>query len=89
MVDFVNKTFELSDMDDKFWDKVIFINIWPSSGMGGPGSLWIVTADKKEFFISFQKFPYSEGSLGEFTPILKYKEKDFCYEHPYEAEKKG
>lgn len=89
MVDFVNKTFELSDLDDKFWDRVIFINVWPSSGMGGPGSLWIITEDKKEYVISFQKFPYPEQNLGEFTPILKYKEKDFCYEHPYEAEKKG
>ena len=89
MVDFNNKTFELSDMDDKFWDKVIFINIWPSSGMGGPGSLWIITEEKKEYVISFQKFPYSEGRLGDFTPILKYKEKDFSYEHPYEVEGKG
>lgn len=89
MVDLKNKTFELSDMDDKFWDKVIFINIWPSSGMGGPGGMCIITEDKKEYVISFQKFPYSEGQLGDFTPILKYKEKDFSYEHPYEVEDKG
>lgn len=89
MVDVVNKTFELSDMDDKFWNRVIFINIWKSSGLGGPGCLWIITDDKKEYVISFQTFPHLERHLGELTPILKYKEKDFSYEHPYESEGNG
>lgn len=39
MVDFVNQTFELSDMDDKCWDRVISMM-----------HLWVFTMIKKEAF---------------------------------------
>ena len=66
-----NKTFKLEELNAEFWAKVILINIWPSSGLGGPGSMWIVTSDKKQYYISFETFPYAEGNLGAFTSILK------------------
>ena len=46
-----NKTFKLEDLNAEFWSKVILINIWPSSGVGGSGSLWIVTSDEKQYYI--------------------------------------
>lgn len=89
MIDFVKKTFELSDLDANFWERVIFINIWPTTGMGGPGNIWIITEDKKEYFISFERFPYSETCLGEFTPLLRRKKNDSGNGYLYEAEENG
>ncbi len=84
-----NKTFKLEDLNAEFWSKVILINIWPSSGVGGSGSLWIVTSDEKQYYISFETFPYAEGNLGEFTSILKKKKSIVDYAHPYEVEGNG
>lgn len=50
MVDMEKKTFELSDLDEDFWKKVIFINICWSSGMGGAGYLWFITEEKREYY---------------------------------------
>ena len=84
-----NKTFKLEELNAEFWSKVILINIWPSSGVGGSGSLWIVTSDEKQYYISFETFPYAEGNLGEFTSILKKKKSIVDYAHPYEVEGNG
>ena len=69
-----NNTFKLEEMDSEFWKKVILINIWPSSGHGGPGCIWIITTDKKQYFISYETFPFEKMSLSEFCPFLKKKE---------------
>lgn len=84
-----NKTFKLEELNAEFWSKVILINIWHSSGLGGEGSLWIVTSDKKQYFIDFETFPYTEHNLENFTPILKKKTDIVDYAHPYEAEGNG
>ena len=85
----VGKTFRIEELDDVFWDKVILINIWPSSGVGGYGCMWLVTTDKKEYFIDFETFPSSQKDLENFTPILKHKEKVVDYAHPYAVEGNG
>lgn len=36
---FEEKNFSLKDMDEKFWEKVILIEKWNSSGLGGWGCL--------------------------------------------------
>lgn len=83
------KTFRLEELDSAFWSKVILINIWPSSGLGGFGCMWLVTSDKKEFIIDFETFPSSQKDLENFTPILKHKEEIIDYAHPYAVEGNG
>lgn len=63
------RTFKLEELNQEFWNKVIFFEINPSSGMGGPGCLWLITSDVKLYCIGFEGFPY-EGKLGEFHPLL-------------------
>ena len=84
-----NKTFRLEDLDDSFWSHVVLIDIWPSTGLGGPGSLWIITNEAKIYFISFETLPFSEDELERLTPILKLKETIEDYSHPYEIEGNG
>lgn len=84
-----NNTFKLEEMDSEFWKKVILINIWPSSGHGGPGCIWIVTSDKKQYFISYETFPFEKMSLSEFCPFLKKKENIVDYAHPFAVENNG
>lgn len=62
-------TFKLNELNQEFWNKVIFIEIQPSSGMGGPGCLWLITSDVKLYYIGFDGFPY-EGKLGEFHSMF-------------------
>lgn len=83
------KTFTLNDLDEAFWESVIFIKIRHSSGLGGPGRIWIATCEKKVYFIGFEGFPYNERRLEEFSPILKRKEKIEDYNHPYAMEEDG
>ena len=84
-----NRTFKLEELDEKFWEKVILITKWNSSSMGGPGCLWLVTLDKKLYYIGFEGFPYAERNLGAFTPLLKRKEIVEDYKHPYEVDGNG
>lgn len=86
---FGEKTFSLEDLDEKFWEKVILIQKRNSSGLGGPGCLWLVTLDKKVFWFGFEGFPYNEHKLEEFSPIFMRKEKIEDYKHPYAMEGKG
>lgn len=59
------KTFDLDDLDDEFWKKVVFFEIQHSSGLGGPGALWMVTEDKKKYCLGFQGLPFSEYDLAD------------------------
>lgn len=83
------RLFDLSELNEVFWEKVILITIWHSSSMGGPGSIWIVTEDIKSYFIGMNALPFSEYQLHELTPILKRKENIEDYAHPFEAEENG
>lgn len=86
---FGEKTFSLKELDEKFWEKVILIEKWNSSGLGGWGCLWLVTSDKKVFWIGFEGFPYNERRLEEFSPIFMPKQDIEDYEHPYAIEGNG
>ena len=83
------KTFTLSDLDENFWEKVLTVSLEHSSGPGGWGCLWIVTSEKREYFIGFEGFPYNEYHLEEFSPLFRRKDKVTDYKHPYEAEDNG
>lgn len=88
-MDMERKTFTLRDLDENFWEKVLTVSLEHSSGPGGWGCLWIVTSEKREYFIGFEGFPYNEYHLEEFSPLFKRKDKVTDYKHPYEAEDKG
>ena len=60
-----DKTFDLKDLTDDFWKKVVFFEITHSSGLGGLGALWLVTEDKKKYYLGFEDLPFSEYDLAE------------------------
>ena len=65
-------TFKLSDLNQNFWEKVLFIQIIHSSGLGGPGAIWIITSEMKLFFIGLSELPYNEWTdLGKLCPLLE------------------
>lgn len=64
-------TFKLEELDDKFWGKVIYIEVEHSTGLGGSGGIWLITEEKKLFFIGFETFPYSEYELEKFHSVFK------------------
>lgn len=65
-------TFKLSDLDQNFCEKVLFIQITHSSGLGGPGAIWIITSEMKLFFIGLSELPYNEWTdLGKLSPLLE------------------
>ena len=66
-----DNTFTLEDLDTNFWESLIFFKIQHSSGIGGPGCLWLITSDVKLYFIGFEGFPYSERRLEEFHPLFE------------------
>ena len=41
-------TFDLKDMDEAFWKKIIFAQKVKPSGLGGPGHVWLVSEDGKK-----------------------------------------
>ena len=88
-MDMERKTFTLSDLDEAFWEKALTVSLEHSSGPGGWGCLWIVTSEKREYFIGFEGFPYNEYHLEEFSPLFRGKGKVTDYKHPYEVEDKG
>lgn len=67
----MNNTFKLSDLNQNFWDKVIFIQVCHSSGMGGPGVIWIITNEHKLYVIGITELPFNEWTdLEKLTPLL-------------------
>ena len=49
----IKQTFILDALNEDFYNKVIFIYLSHSSGLGGPGCLIMITSDNKEYFIGF------------------------------------
>lgn len=80
------KTFKLEELDENFWNNVILVNIENSTGMGGWGCLWIITAEPKLYFIGFEGFPYNERKLEEFNPLFCKSSKA---EYQYAVEENG
>ena len=74
----VDQTFTLEELDDVFWDKVIYVEKWHSSGMGGPGCLWIFTTDKLLYQICLDDrcFPFNEYYLEAFCDFFAVERYD-------------
>ena len=84
------KTFDLDDLDDEFWKKVVFFEIWHSSGLGGPGGLWMVTEDKKKYYLGFEDLPFNEYKLAEnLHPMFSLSNKLERGRHRYAIEDDG
>ena len=67
----MSNTFKLSDLNQSFWDKVIFIQVCHPSGMGGPGVIWIITNEHKLYVIGITELPFNEWTdLEKLTPLL-------------------
>lgn len=67
----MSNTFKLSDLNQNFWDKVIFIQVCHSSGLGGPGVIWIITNEHKLYVIGITELPFNEWTdLEKLTPLL-------------------
>ena len=60
-----DKTFDLLDLNEDVWNKVVAFFITHSSGLGGPGALWLITEDKKEYCLVFEGLPFSEYELDD------------------------
>ena len=88
---FFRDTFLLDLTKDKeFWDKVLYVEKWRSSGLGGPGALWIVTSEKLLYQIGFETFPYDENHLEEFNDFFAEEYYDKVNDkHTYKIESKG
>ena len=68
--DFV-KTFDLEDLTESFWEKVVFWHVEYSSSWTGPGFLIMVTNDRKRYLIGFEDLPFGELCLGDkLNPIF-------------------
>lgn len=68
----LNRTISLSEiLDDKFWEKVLFVEKWRSSGLGGAGALWIISSDKLLYQIGFETLPYDEHKLEQFNKFFE------------------
>lgn len=43
----MKNTFSLSiTKNERFWEKVLYVEKWGASGLGGWGALWIITDEK-------------------------------------------
>ena len=87
----IKNTFSLSLTTTKeFWDKVLYVEKWRSSGLGGSGALWIMTSEKLLYQIGFETFPYNENCLEAFSDFFAEDEFDrINYKRVYKIEKKG
>lgn len=84
------KTFDMKDLDEKFWKKVVFGQLFHSSGMGGPGCIWLVTSDKKKYYLGFEGgVPFSEYHLDEAVPIFARTNQLEDGHYRYKAEDHG
>ena len=69
----MGNTFELKDLDQAFWDKVIFIKVVHSTGLGGPGVIWIITDEKKLYCLGITDLPFSEYELDKLNVLFDYQ----------------
>lgn len=68
----MSNTFELKDLEQTFWNKVIFIQIIHSTGMGGPGVIWLITNEKRLYCLGITDLPFGEYELEKLNTL-------FCY----------
>lgn len=85
-----DQTFALEELDANFWDKVLYVEKWHSSGMGGPGCLWMITSDQLLYQIGFETFPYDENHLERFHSFFEVERYDRAqWRNIYKIESKG
>ena len=85
-----NKTFDLEDLTEECWEKVIFFQIYHSSGLGGPGVLCLVTKDKKKYYLGFEDLPFNEYFLDKnLHPMFKKSSEWVGKRCPYLIESNG
>jgi hypothetical protein len=83
----MENTFKLSDLDEDFWNKVIFIQIQHSSGLGGPGVIWLITEERKQYVIGITDMPFEEYELEKLNGLFEVHFAEDRY--VYEAESRG
>ena len=86
-----DKTFDLVDLDEELWNKVVCFFICHSSGLGGAGDLWLITEDKKEYCLDFEGLPFSEYELEDnlhpmFRRVKTFDEEENRYRYAIEDE---
>lgn len=84
------KIFDLKDLNDCFWEKVVYFGICYSTGLGGYGNVIMVTEDKKKYDLGFEDLPFSEYRLAEnLHPMFAYTDRRENGYTVYEVEEKG
>lgn len=63
-------SFTLADLNQKLFDRVVFLEQSHSSGLGGPGAVIMITEDGEEYMLGMEGFEYSEWDLDKFIPLL-------------------
>ena len=94
---FEESTFSISLLkSEAFWKKVLYVEKWRASGLGGPGALWIITDEKLLYQIGGEKFQLDEKQLDAFAKFCAYgeniwirKEYAEAFEASYEEARKG
>lgn len=80
-------TFDLKDMDEAFWKKIIFAQKVKPSGLGGPGHVWLVSEDGKKFSFGFEDTPF--WKCEEIFPVFEEVEEAGSRRVKYKAEEQG
>ena len=84
-------SFKLEDLTQDFFDKVVFLVQYQSSGLGGPGAVIMITEYGEEYMLGMEGSGHSEWELDKFIPLLARGErKDSSDLHTcFRVEEKG
>ena len=84
-------SFTLADLTDTFFDTVVLIEYDHSSGLGGPGAVYMVTNTGKCYFLPMEGFGHQESELSKYIPLLAIGNKlePVRYRYRYLAEDNG
>ncbi|MGN0352774.1 MAG: hypothetical protein ACI4ES_14070 [Roseburia sp.] len=83
------KTFDLCDLNDEFWEKVIYFKISHNIADTSLGRLEMVTEDKKYYFLKLEALPFSEYRLGEHFDFFRRIDKFENNHKVYAIENEG
>lgn len=84
-------SFTLADLTDTFFDTVVLIEYDHSSGLGGPGAVYMITNTGKDYFLPMEGFEHQESELAKYIPLLAIGNKlePARYRYRYLAEDNG
>lgn len=83
------KTFDLCDLNEEFWGKLVFFMIHHDLSYGSLGRLEMVTEDKKYYFLKLEALPFSEYRLGEHFDFFRRIDKFESNHKVYAIENEG